>query len=329
MVPERGDAVSVALEIPPELSEVFAYRAGQFITFRVLIDGTPHLRSYSMSSAPEVDDELRITVKRVSGGVVSSWIIDVLSAGDQLVATRPAGRFCLPANETPIVGFAAGSGITPVFSLLKSALITSGRPIRLLYANQSRDVAIFADEIDALAARHERLQVTHHLDVESGFVDDEMIRRFIGTASSAEFFVCGPPPFMDIVEVALQAAHLPAERIHIERFAPLDLGDVQAPARDAPTASQVTVELDGRVESSEHRPGTTILQTARQMGLSPPFSCEAGDCATCMARIVEGTAQMRANSALDDDEVQDGWVLTCQAVPTSATVRVVYGYEEH
>jgi len=325
VVRETADASSFVLHVPDDLRSAFTYEAGQFCTFRVRVDGRAHLRCYSMSSSPAVDRELAVTVKRTPGGVVSNFMLDHLAAGDVVEVTRPAGVFCLTAGGRDVVAFAAGSGITPVHSLLKSALTTTSRAVRLLYANRDRHAVIFAPELDALSAQHTgRLRVSHHLDVERGLIEPDAVRAFAGVDWDAEFYICGPGPFMDIVERALHAGGVPAGRIHIERFTPSEPAPERLTPLPTAVASRVTVELSGRTDSADHRPGTTILQTARQMGMSPPFSCEAGSCATCMARLVDGTVTMHVNNALTPDEVAEGWVLTCQSVPTSPAVHVVY-----
>lgn len=341
VVAETAEASSFVLAVPDHLRDGFSYRAGQFCTFRVVVDGTPHLRCYSMSSSPEVDDDLQVTVKRVPGGLVSNWMLDSLADGDEVDVTFPAGVFCLPEDEGgDLVAAAAGSGITPVISLVKTALTTSDRRVRLLYANRDVESTIFRAELDALVAGHPgRLQVVHHLDVDAGFVDADGVRDALGPVGSDDHvFVCGPTPFMDVVEETLVAGGVDPARVHVERFVPAT-GDTTADEPDGSDAGDrtngtagevtatVTIELDGKVETVEHRPGTTVLQVARQMGMSPPFSCESGSCATCMARLVDGTVQMHVNDALTDEEVEDGWVLTCQSVPTSTTVSVVYGYD--
>jgi ferredoxin-NADP reductase len=355
VVAETADAASIVMDVPDDLREAFAYEPGQFCTFRVHVGGEALLRCYSMSSTPGVDDDLRVTVKRVPGGVVSNWLLDQVGAGTELELTRPAGVFQLAAGESALVAFAAGSGITPVYSLVKAALHEGSRPVRLLYANRDRDSVIFHDELAALAERFPgRLEVVHHLDVESGFVDTEQVRAFLrggtcgdpGATGGAGHYLCGPAPFMDVVEAALLDAGVPAGRIHVERFVPAaepsGAEGAQRPAAaerpagaggsaragGSAAACRVTIELDGRRNSTDHHPGTTILQTARQLGMSPPFSCESGSCATCMARVLEGSVEMFVNDALTDDELEEGWILTCQSVPTSPAVSVVYGYEE-
>ena len=332
VTPETADTNSFTLEVPEELTASYAYDAGQFLTFRVNIDGQVHYRSYSMCSAPAVGDELAVTVKRVPAGAVSNWMNDALHAGDSIDSSVPAGIFRLGTEERDVVLFAAGSGITPIFSIIKTALATSNRRIALLYANRDADSIIFSRKLrDLESSSAGRLVTTHHLDCDSGFVGVADIEPFARGAREAEVFVCGPAPFMDLVESTLLAGDVPAERIHIERFAVEETAG-QSPhaataADSAGTATEVTIELDGKKQTTTHHPGATILQTARQMGMTPPFSCEAGNCATCMAKLLEGEVKMHVNDALFDDEVADGWILTCQSVPTTPTVHVVYGYE--
>jgi 3-ketosteroid 9alpha-monooxygenase subunit B len=333
VVEETADASSFVLDVPAELSEDFAYEAGQFCTFRIWIDGQPHLRCYSMSSTPGVDPELQVTVKRVAGGLVSSWMLDHLHAGDEVDVTLPAGVFQLTDRADEVIAFAGGSGITPVLSIIKAALTRTPRSVRLLYANRDADATIFRAALDELAHVHpDRFRLEHHHDEVGGFLDADAVRRFADGSAAADVYVCGPGPFMDLVEGTLLDEGVDAAQIHIERFTPaepvvdepaIEAGDDGA---DAPTT--VTIELDGKTDSVEHRAGTTILQTARQMGMAPPFSCEAGSCATCMGRLLEGTVRMLCNNALTDEEVEEGWILTCQSVPTSARIQVRYGYED-
>jgi 3-ketosteroid 9alpha-monooxygenase subunit B len=326
VVRETAEASSFVLDVPEALRSDFAYQAGQFCTFRVWVDDAPHIRCYSMSSSPDVDAELRVTVKRTPDGVVSNWMNDHLAEGDLIEVTKPAGFFQLGAHDGDLVAFSAGSGITPVLSLLKSAVATTSRQVRLLYANRDREAIIHRSEIEALCADHgAQLAVSHHLDDEQGFIDPDEIRAFAGESSDAHFYICGPGPFMEVIEQTLRSSGVDADRIHIERFTAADpLPEEPSPPDATLTSTRVTIELNGRTSSADHRPGTTILQTARQMGLSPPFSCEMGSCATCMALVREGTVTMHVNNALTPEEVAEGWVLTCQSVPTSPSIHVVY-----
>jgi len=279
-----------------------------------------------MSSAPEVGEPLTTTVKRVPGGRMSNWMNDVIAPGDRLEVMRPTGLFVLRETDVPIVAFAGGSGITPVMSIVKSALSSTTRSITLVYANRNRDSVIFADELARLqAASDGRLTVHHHLDSEVGFLDAEQCAALVGVRTHADFYVCGPGAYMDVVEAGLATVGVDAAQVFIERFElPADepAYDPVAEGR-APTESLV-VRLDRRKHTLGYEDGDTILQAARRGGLQPPFSCEAGNCATCMAHLDEGSATMRVNNALSAEEVDDGWVLTCQAIPTSVAVVVDY-----
>ena len=339
VVPETPDASSFVLDVPDDLRETFRYRPGQFCTFRVHVDGEEQLRSYSMSSSPETDADLTVTVKRVAGGLVSNWLLDHLAAGDVVEATKPAGVFCPQQAERPVVGFCGGSGITPVMSITKHVLARTARPIRLLYANRDRTSVIFDQALATLRAGHaERLEVRHHIDADGGYLGPDDVVAFLGGDVDADFYVCGPGPFMDVVESALVDLGVTAERIFIERFlvdqqekdaASVAAGDVGAASGSITVAAsevpeQVTVTLAGKTMAIAYQPGDTVLETARRGGLRPPFSCESGNCATCMAFLKEGSVSMRVNNALTPEEVEEGWILTCQSVPQSRTVAVEY-----
>ncbi|MEV5849745.1 ferredoxin--NADP reductase [Streptomyces sp. NPDC051985] len=299
----------------------FTYLAGQFCVFRVRVDGRDLLRSYSMSSAPESDAELTTTVKRVPGGRVSNWLLDRVSEGDELELTEPRGKFCLRPAGTPLLGFSGGSGVTPILSLAKSTLAGTGRSVRLLCADRDRDAAIFRSVLEELSARYPgRLTVVRHIDAERGFLDPDGIREFVGADTDADAYVCGPEPFMELVEAALPGPG----RVFSERFG----GGATVPAVNGSKAPEdtgtVTVLLGGARVSVPKHPNETLLQSARRAGLTPPFSCEAGNCATCMARVTEGSVTMRVNDVLTEEEVAEGYVLTCQGVPDEGSVTVHY-----
>jgi ferredoxin-NADP reductase len=218
-------------------------------------------------------------------------------------------------------------------SIAKHVLATTQRPVRLLYANRNRDSVIFDAAFSALGADHpDRLQVQRHFDAETGFLTPEAIIEFVGTDLEADLYICGPGPFMDLVESALQALDVEQERIFIERFLveqaektdALIVDEVAGAAPAAAVPDEVTVLLGGKTTVVRYQPGDTLLETARRGGLRPPFSCEAGNCATCMAFLKEGSARMRANNALTPEEVEEGWVLTCQSLPLGPAVTVEY-----
>jgi ferredoxin-NADP reductase len=310
IIEETADTRTYVLDAP------FTYRAGQFLTFRVC--GT--LRSYSMSSSPDTDGELMTTVKRVPGGLVSNWMHENLAPGDVIETTLPAGVFCLRDNPAPLVAFAGGSGITPILSLAKSALATTGRRVRVLAANRDAGSIIFGSALAGLAGRYpDRFEVRHHLDVRHGFVTDAAVRDFAGGGRDADCYLCGPAPFMDLAERALLAHGVDPGQILVERFDHAD----REPAGEQGEGT-VSIVVSGKRHTVGQHSGETLLESARRAGLSPPFSCEAGNCATCIARVTEGEAKMRVNNALDDDEVADGWVLTCQGEPVTPHVTIVY-----
>jgi ferredoxin-NADP reductase len=323
VVDETADTRSFVLEIPPGLEPGFRYRAGQFCTFRATIAGEEVVRSYSMSSSPDTDDRFTTTVKRVPGGRMSNWMNDTLTPGATIDVMRPTGLFVLRATDVPIVAFAGGSGITPVISIVKSALATTDRSITLVYANRGADSVIFADELERLGhAFGDRLSVHHHLDSERGFLDAAQCASLVDDRAHADFYVCGPGPYMDTVEAGLATLGVAPAQLFIERFVvsePEAGGDGSGAAPES-----LVIRLDRKKHTIRYQAGDTVLETARRGGLRPPFSCEAGNCATCMAHLDQGSVTMRVNNALSTDELDEGWILTCQSLPTSAEVTVNY-----
>lgn len=324
IVEETSDAYTFVLapHEPP-----FAYRAGQYSTFQVRVDGEELYRSYSMSSAPETDTELMTTVKRVPGGKVSNWLLDNVAEGDELTMTRAAGTFCLQESAAPLLAFSGGSGITPILSLAKGALATTDRTVRLLCADRERSAAIFDGALGELAARYPgRLSVRRHCDADDGLLDAAAVTAFVGADTGADCYVCGPAGFMDVVRAAWPGPG----RLFVEDF---DVAIAPAqPSAAAPADTQTKAEVSGTVtihlgrqKASVPRVAReTLLESARRAGLAPPFSCEAGNCGTCIAHISEGKATMLNNTALDDDEVADGYILTCQGVPEGGSITVHY-----
>ncbi|MGC7101523.1 2Fe-2S iron-sulfur cluster-binding protein [Amycolatopsis lurida] len=327
VVREAEDTCSYVLDVPGDLADTFRYRPGQFCTFRVRVDGEEHLRSYSMSSAPETDPDLTVTVKRTPAGVVSNWFNDHVGEGHVLEVAKPAGVFCPRKGDHPVVAFCGGSGVTPVMSIVKSVLATSRRPARVFYANRNRLSVIFDDQLRWLCSAHEdRLEVRYHYDSDDGVPEVRAVAAFAERTPDADFYICGPGPFMDLVEGSLLGIGVDSEHILIERF-----GDG---ARETATAGAsgeveppeaITLILSGKKKTVNYQAGDTVLETARRGGLQPPFSCEAGNCATCMAVLRDGAAKMRVNNALTPEEVEEGWILTCQALPEGpGTVTVEY-----
>ncbi len=332
VVEETADTRSFVFDVPGDLAATYRYRPGQFCTFRVRVGGAELFRCYSMSSAPGTDDDLTVTVKRVPGGAVSNWFNDTVSPGDVVDTSPPSGAFCLrEGDRRPLLAFCGGSGITPVLSIAKSALCSGVRPLRLLYANRDPDSVIFDAVLAQLEAREPgRCTVQRHFDSVSGYPDAGKVAAFVADDPDAECFVCGPGPFMELVESTLLDAGVAPTDIRIERFeapdptgAPGEGGSAEA-AIGASTPDSLVLHLGGRRHEVAYHPGDTVLETARRAGLSAPYSCESGSCATCMALVHEGSVAMRVNNALTPEEVEEGWVLTCQSVPTSPSLRIEY-----
>lgn len=324
VIDETADTRSFVLEIPANLENRFKYTAGQFCTFRATVDGEAIVRCYSMSSSPETGDPFTVTVKRVPGGKMSNWMNDALAPGDTIESMPPVGRFVLHAADTPLVAFAGGSGITPLLSLIKTALAATSREVVLVYANRCSASVIFAAELERLRARAGgRLSVHIHLDSNSGLLDAAACAALIGDRSQADFYVCGPAPYMDIVQTGLRQREIDPSRLSIERF---ELPDSPSAGAESSSTESLVIGLGGRKHRLAYERGDTILDAVRRAGLKPPFACQAGNCATCMAHLDDGQVRMRVNNALGADEVEEGWILTCQAIPTSREVVVDYDH---
>lgn len=328
MVAETPNAYSIHLDIPPALATTFAYRPGQFLTLRVQTGGETLLRCYSMSSTPGLDAGLRVTVKRVEGGRGSNALCDKLRAGDSIEVMPPAGLFCPPNAQGDFLLFAGGSGITPVFSILRAALTQGTGHVRLTYANRDATSIIFADALEALQRAYpERLQVMHWLDLHQGFVSAAKLAEQAAPLRHAPAYICGPTPFMDLAVQALQSLGLADEHIHLERFTatpqiptPTSAGDLPELMDDA----QVHIELDGQHYQIDCGPSETLLEAALRHQVAAPYSCQAGMCASCRCQVVEGLVHLRHNEALDAKDLARAWTLSCQAVPRSAVLRVKF-----
>jgi 3-ketosteroid 9alpha-monooxygenase subunit B len=329
VIRETHDAASVVFEIPDALSEAFAYQAGQFLTLEVPYQGKKLFRCYSLASSPVADQEHKVTIKRVADGRISNWINDELKPGDIVTALPPAGEFVLGTETLPIVAFSGGSGITPCISIIKTALATTTRNIRLLYANRDQQSVIFHDELQRLQEQHpQRLEVQHRLDVEHGFVDAQSVRSFVGSDLAASFYLCGPGPFMDVVENELRQVGAANEHIHVERFSSPSDGEQLASTDlgDSADTAKAIVHLDGAKHEIEVAAGESILAASKRAGIEPPFSCESGFCGCCMAKLKSGEVEMATNDFLSPEEVSEGWVLTCQGRLKGRSCEVEYPY---
>ncbi len=328
---ETSDARSITLAVPEGLQESFRYRPGQFLTLRLAVEGRHLPRCYSMSSTPGLDDALRVTVKRVVGGRGSNWLCNNLRPGDSLEVMAPAGMFTPAGLEGDFILAAGGSGITPVFSILRAALARGAGRIRLIYANRDEGSVIFRDALRALAAEHpSRLQVIHWLDSVQGTPSVAQLAAFGHGFEAAQAFICGPGPFMDAMATALAGAGLDPERIHVERFVSLpDEEDAHpAVAADAPPPQVDTAEVSLLLDGAEHRfscgGSETLLDAAERHGISVPQSCRVGMCASCMCQVEEGEVVLHHNEALDARDLARRWTLACQATPATPRLRVKF-----
>ena len=341
---ETPDSVVVSLDVPAELRETFAFTQGQYLTFRREHDGEELRRSYSICSSP-LEGEWQVAIKKVPQGRFSSLAVDGLRVGEELEAMPPAGHFHTPvhpAQAKQYLFFAAGSGITPVFSIIKTVLLTELESrVTLVYGNRGRNSIIFKEGIEGLKNRFlNRLSVYHVLSREQG--ESELLFGRIDQAKAAQFlqkvvpasridecFICGPEDMINGVRTALTEGGIAPEKIHFEMFGSANAGQAgSAKAKLPPVGeddkhSRVTVQLDGNtrvLEMSYY--GNTILDALLETGVDAPYSCKNGMCSTCRARVTDGKVEMDVNYSLSDTEVAKGYVLTCQARPTSETVAV-------
>jgi ring-1,2-phenylacetyl-CoA epoxidase subunit PaaE len=343
IVPETAEANSIRFEIPSELREAFAFKAGQHLTLKAEIDGEEVRRNYSLCTAPDEQDWM-VTVKRIGGGVFSNWVGDNLKPGDVVDVMPPHGSFTTEFDAKQsrrYVGFAGGSGITPVISLIRAALKEEPNSrFTLLYGNRDSSSVIFLDALADLKDRYMgRFELYHFLAEEEGDVDlfngmldkatcDNAIEHLVGDPQGVDaWFICGPGPMMDAAESALLERGVAKDRIHIERFTAdrpsaalaQEMADLEAKA----VGATVSVTLDGRTRRVEFTQ-SNILDSALTAGLRAPFACKAGVCATCRAKVVSGKVEMAARYGLTDEEVAAGYVLTCQSVPVGDGVAVDY-----
>ncbi|GAB4513204.1 MAG: phenylacetate-CoA oxygenase/reductase subunit PaaK [Roseibium sp.] len=344
VAPETRDAVVVTLKPRPEEEDLFRFRQGQYLTFRRDFDGHEVRRCYSICSGTE-DGALKVGIKRVDGGAFSCWANESLAVGDVVEAMPPLGSFNAaiePAAERYYVGFAGGSGITPVLSIMKTVLACEPRSqFTLVYANRQVSSIMFREELEDLKNRYlGRLQVIHILksdaqDTElfSGRVDEEkladLFRTLIDPHDIDLAFLCGPHGMMETVRESLESHGVPADRIRQELFKTDQPGRLPANRRPAAAAAtgkeaELRLTLDGTTREIHMEPGETILEAAHRNDIDAPYSCCAGVCSTCRGRVLEGKVEMAANHALEDDEIRDGYVLTCQSRPLTKHLVVTY-----
>ncbi len=343
---ETEDAVSITFDIPQELYSKFIYKPGQYLTLRFHLNGKEVRRSYSLCSSPFLEEYPKIAVKRVKNGLVSNHINDTVKVGDSIDIMLPEGRFYADVKETNYKTyylFCAGSGITPILSILKSVLHTEARSfVYMIYGNRHQESIMFNDELSALQEQYkDRFVLIHTLSrpnsswsdlwktkndysYKKGRVDTKMVEWFINEfppyAQNAEYYICGPGTMIENTKTALKGIDVPNTRIFTESFG----GAIEdASVKGFKNAKLIAHLNNQRVELTIPE-GKTILRALIDKGQNPPYSCEGGVCSTCVCKLKQGEVHMKKNLSLDDKEVKQGNILSCQSIPLSEIIEVEY-----
>lgn len=355
---ETADTVSISFDVPSDLQQAFKYKQGQYLTLRFNIKGQDVRRAYSLSSSP-YEADLTVTVKRVDKGMVSNYINDHIVEGSEVLVMEPQGRFYTKLEENNsktyyLIG--AGSGVTPLLSIAKTIIEAEPKSsVNLLYGNRSEDSIIFKDQLDALAAKYAgQLNIVHTLSQphrekskgltsffskgkiswkgKVGRIDPLKVRDFLNEYpdrnGKAEYFICGPNSMINNVEGTLQNSGVHKDYIHSERFSstqlPHDPSKAASISNSNVDGTKANIMLDGTALEVVIPKGKTVLDTLLDLKHEPPYSCTSGSCSTCMAKVTKGTVNMEICLALDEDEIKEGFILTCQAYPTSEELELTF-----
>jgi ring-1,2-phenylacetyl-CoA epoxidase subunit PaaE len=341
VVRETPDAVSVAFEVPASLKADYKYKQGQYLTLKFNINGEELRRSYSICSSPVEDNELRVAIKKVKDGRVSTYINEKVKVGDVIEVMQPMGNFFTEmnaSNKKNYILFGGGSGITPMLSILKTVLKSEPNSrITLFYGNNDESSIIFKKQIEELALKNsDRLNVIHvlntppagHPEMLKGMMTKEknieLVKNYVNVSEDNEYFICGPGPMMENVVNALKDLKIPEPKVHIEYFTtPVNAEEIK-PSEDVVSGARATIILDGDEREVVLQGDETVLEAALRIGLDAPYACQGGSCCTCRALLQEGEVDMAVNYALSASEVKQGFILTCQSRPKTNHVVVNY-----
>lgn len=335
-----ADSIAVSFQIPESIKDVFKYKQGQYLAFRKFFDGGEVRRSYSLCSSPVTDNELQVDIKIVEGGLFSTWANKELKVGDVLESMAPVGNFHteLSADQKKkyvLVG--AGSGITPLLSIIKTTLaVELDSEVVLIYGNKNEDSIIFNAELNTLKEqygnRFTRIDILSRVEGRDELLSNridgdkfEALNSVYNLINANEYLLCGPLTMINEVSDLLENKGIDKSNIHFELFVAPVAPAVKSIDPNVEITSKVTVIMDDEEFSFDlSNKGNTILDAAMDAGVDVPFSCKGAVCCTCKAKVTEGSARMEMNYALGDDEVEEGYILTCQSHPTSEKCVVDY-----
>lgn len=322
---ETKNTVSIVFDIPHELKADFGYDAGQYLTIKTFINGEEVRRSYSISSYG--NETLQVSCKKIEGGKMSTYLFEKLAVNDQLEVMPPDGNFTLNDVNKDLILFAAGSGITPILSLLKKALVESSNAIHLYYGNRNEEEIIFKTKLQELKSQYsDRLLVQHFLSSDGERLDKQRVQSIIkglgDRKANSEYFVCGPEGMIAATKDGLLEAGVSKDQINIEYFASPKTEKNQVETVVSGKVNEIIAIIDDEEHLITMESGESILDAANRIGIDPPFSCQSGVCTTCKCLVQSGEVEMENNFGLGDDEVEEGFVLACISTPKTAGVKV-------
>lgn len=329
VVEETAEARTLVFEVPDELTERFRYRPGQFLTLRIPSARTGSVaRCYSLCSSPHCDDRIAVTVKRTAEGYASNLICDTVAAGDLITVLEPSGAFGPRDLDADVLLCAAGSGITPILSIIKSMMVGGRGNAVVLYANRDRQSVIFAEALDELARSYpDRLRMLHWFESERGLPTAAALIDLAQPYSGRDWFLCGPAGFMTVVTAAatrLRVSHVYTEEYRSLQQNPFDELVRATPATPLGDSAVVEVDIDGETHVLDWPKQTPLLDVLLDNGIDAPYVCRESACGTCVCSVKDGRTRMRQNEALIDDEIALGLTLACQTLPESPRVHIAF-----